>query len=673
MIAINKKPVPLVESLRYKGTTQKPDIKIFVSHRIDLDSETIDNPLYIPVRCGAVYDERTPEKIGEILGDDTGDNISEKRESFCELTVHYWAWKNVQADYYGLCHYRRYISFKNIAADVGVAEKNNGCVTIDWLNKPSIDRCGLTEEIMKKEIEQYDIIAMNPIILDQHIKSNYHAMQLSPDYHNMKDVDNAIRIVKKKYPYMAHAVDKYMFSSRESWLYNCFIMKSNVFNEYSSFLFDVLDELEKCVDSTFYSQQMNRTPGTIAERLLGIFYTYVLEKSKYKIKYNRLVFFDNTEKYCTVKPYFSENNIAIASNFNNNYVPMFSVFLSSLIQFTNHQNNYDILILSKDITEKNKNILKSMVKHFDNIIIRFINPEIFLADSSCSFYVGNNIYTEDMYYRVFIPQILASYSKILVVDADMIVQHDIAEIYNIDLTGYMAGAVRDVVFQGYLNGRVPGTKEYTVKELGLINPYNYCNTGVLLYNCELYRKKYSLKYLMEFISAHKFRIYEQDALNVLLDGKMRFLDERYNTYTYTNNGIYECVLFAPADAKKKYIEARKDPVIVHYAGHPKPATTIEGDYGVVFWEFARKTPYYELILSKALKETLGKLTPVNTMYQPPEDNRSGARKLADKLLPHGSFRRRLLKWFLPKGSLQWRFFKQIYYIFRPEYRHVKVK
>lgn len=102
------KPVPDVEALRYKGTPDKPDIKIFVSHRIDQDSETIDNPLYIPVRCGAVYDKR--EGI-TMLGDDTGDNISEKRGRFCELTVQYWAWKNVDADYYGLCHYRRYLSF----------------------------------------------------------------------------------------------------------------------------------------------------------------------------------------------------------------------------------------------------------------------------------------------------------------------------------------------------------------------------------------------------------------------------------------------------------------------------------------------------------------------------------------------------------------------------------
>ncbi|MCL2520879.1 MAG: DUF4422 domain-containing protein, partial [Spirochaetaceae bacterium] len=85
------------------------DIKIFVSHRIDLDSEVIDNPLFVPVRCGAVYDKR--ENKPDIIGDDTGDNISEKRLSYNELTVMYWAWKNVKADYYGLCHYRRYFSF----------------------------------------------------------------------------------------------------------------------------------------------------------------------------------------------------------------------------------------------------------------------------------------------------------------------------------------------------------------------------------------------------------------------------------------------------------------------------------------------------------------------------------------------------------------------------------
>ena len=52
------KPVPDVACLKYKGTPDNPDIKIFVSNRIDLDSEQIDNSLFIPVRCGAVVDSR---------------------------------------------------------------------------------------------------------------------------------------------------------------------------------------------------------------------------------------------------------------------------------------------------------------------------------------------------------------------------------------------------------------------------------------------------------------------------------------------------------------------------------------------------------------------------------------------------------------------------------------
>ena len=36
------------------------DIKIFVAHRIDRNSELIPNRLYVPVRCGAVFDEKNP-------------------------------------------------------------------------------------------------------------------------------------------------------------------------------------------------------------------------------------------------------------------------------------------------------------------------------------------------------------------------------------------------------------------------------------------------------------------------------------------------------------------------------------------------------------------------------------------------------------------------------------
>ena len=70
--------------------------------------------MYIPVHVGA---EKKKDDDGNDLNigytkDNTGDNISCKNASFCELTGLYWAWKNVDADYIGLAHYRRHFSLQ---------------------------------------------------------------------------------------------------------------------------------------------------------------------------------------------------------------------------------------------------------------------------------------------------------------------------------------------------------------------------------------------------------------------------------------------------------------------------------------------------------------------------------------------------------------------------------
>ena len=66
-----------------------------------------DDPLYLPLHVGA----EGKESFG-FIGDNSGEQISAKNPTFCELTGLYWAWKNLDADYIGLAHYRRHFGRK---------------------------------------------------------------------------------------------------------------------------------------------------------------------------------------------------------------------------------------------------------------------------------------------------------------------------------------------------------------------------------------------------------------------------------------------------------------------------------------------------------------------------------------------------------------------------------
>lgn len=629
----------------------KKNVKIFVSNRIDLDSETINDSPYVNVRCGAVFDHR---KGITMLGDNTGDNISNKRMSFCELTVQYWAWKNVDADYYGLCHYRRYLSFDNKEYKASKNEHDNGCISVDYLTDAVKKKFKLDDQSIQEMTDHYDVIACMPI---DSPKSNLQAMKDSPDYHNIEDMYEAIKIIHEKYPYMDSIVHEYM-NSKEVRLYNCWIMRKNIFEEYSQWLFSILFELEKRIDMSTYGLQKYRTPGTIGERLFGIFCLYLTKRKDVRFKNQQLLFIEHPEKNISLKPFWGRDQVTIASNFNNNYVHTFSVSLISFLKSINSESKYEFIILSEDISEVNKKILNAIVDAYSNVHLSFYNP--FFLLSGVKLFVNNSVYSKDLYVRVIIPYILSNYDKVLMVDADTIIKKDLAVLYNTNVDNYMMAAVRDVVYGGYINGVVPGTLEYTKSVLRLDNPYDYCNTGVILLNLVRIRNNYSCEDVLHEIDVQRYRVYEQDMLNSLFHNQVLFLDPRWNLFTYTSDIIKKCVEMAPLNDYLAYQEARENPFIIHYAAHPKPWWTNNADFGVVFWKFARLSPLYEELVAQLSWNV------ANGLY---EFKRHGGfreslpRRIADVFLPKGTARREFVKKIIPKGSLPWRISKKIYYLF----------
>ena len=86
------------------------NIKLFVvCHK---DFNTLNNNTFVPIQVGAKINGNHLE--GMLHDDDKDPNISHKNKMYCEMTAHYYAWKHIDADYYGFLHYRRYFSFKDM-------------------------------------------------------------------------------------------------------------------------------------------------------------------------------------------------------------------------------------------------------------------------------------------------------------------------------------------------------------------------------------------------------------------------------------------------------------------------------------------------------------------------------------------------------------------------------
>ena len=104
----------------------------------------ISDDLYMPIQVGKSISN---VDLG-IQGDNSGDNISKKNKEYCELTAHYWAWKNLKGiDKIGLAHYRRYLDFSNNSSVLLNAKPRSE------VNSPNTD--------FNKLLDKYDIVLSN--------------------------------------------------------------------------------------------------------------------------------------------------------------------------------------------------------------------------------------------------------------------------------------------------------------------------------------------------------------------------------------------------------------------------------------------------------------------------------------------------------------------------------
>ena len=196
------------------------------------------DPLYLPLHVGA----EGKEPFG-FAGDNIGDNISDKNPTFCELTGLYWAWKHLDADYIGLAHYRRHFCGK------GRGEPLSRVLT----EAEAVRLLAGKDGILPKK-RQYYI---------ETLYSHYaHTMHVEP-------LDVAGEIIREKYPAYAPAFDA-LKKRTSAHMFNMLILRRDHLDAYCSWLFDILFELERRVETTAYDAFHGRFFGRVSELLLDV-------------------------------------------------------------------------------------------------------------------------------------------------------------------------------------------------------------------------------------------------------------------------------------------------------------------------------------------------------------------------------------------------------------------
>ena len=175
--------------------------------------------------------------------DNTGDNITSKNKSFCELTALYWINKNIDCKTVGLVHYRRYFG-KSI-----LSSKPEDIYTYQKMLQ-LLDG----SDIVLPYVECYKLNAREEILSQCCTEEIYEQLEM---------------VIDKFYPEYRADFDKF-FAGNKAVLFNMIFCKAEVFDDYCQWLFDVLFELEKSVDLSVLNAYQQRLYGFLAERLLNV-------------------------------------------------------------------------------------------------------------------------------------------------------------------------------------------------------------------------------------------------------------------------------------------------------------------------------------------------------------------------------------------------------------------
>ncbi|MFD1557813.1 DUF4422 domain-containing protein [Paraburkholderia silviterrae] len=578
---------------------------------------TVSDACFLPIQVGAA---RSSAKLG-LIRDDTGENISLKNGTFCELTALYWAWKNDHdARWIGLMHYRRFLDFSGETHEIDV----HGCANYDKLDYATIEKLGLTTSHVESLLNsKAGLLAVLPQKWSVRNAGNrtLRAHYVKAAHHHEADLDVLREVIDELYPADVEHFDAVM-AAHDGYFTNIFVLRRDLFDEYCEWLFSILFEVERRLDLTNYSVAAQRVFGYMSERLFNIFaHKRLADPAKY-VELERVFVRDERVIYhAPERPPAHAVSVVTASD--GNFVPHLATFMTSVQASLDPQRELDLVVLDGGIPADQRSMLERQFR---------LNGRGRLTFVSCSHMFGDiplhAHFSAATFYRLSLGELLANHDRVVYVDADTVVLGDLSTLFDMELDGNAVAAVPDIIMRSFAATGVPALKEaggaragnYLRDWLGMGDRgHEYFQAGLIVMDLEALRKMNLREVAYADLTSKRYWFLDQDVLNKHLVGHVKFLDLSWNVV----NMSMDVVSGLHVNLAEKVREAFASPRMIHYAGfEAKPWNNAAAPLAYFYWYFLRRTFWYEAVIERR---------PVAAKTVDASMNRSRAYRLARKV------------------------------------------
>ena len=254
-----------------------------------------------------------------------------------------------------------------------------------------------------------------------------------------------------------------------------------------------------------------------------------------------------------------------------NFVKYTVVSLHSMMVNASKNYHYIVYVLNTNISEKMQQVMLDMQN--ENFTVQFTDVTDYLKSIRDKLPL-RDYYSKTTYYRLFIAEMFPEYDKAIYIDSDTIVEGDISKLYEEQLGDCYVGAAHE---QAMVQEDCYGT--YVEKVLG-VERDNYFNAGLLLINCEQFRKNHVLDQFVELLHLYNFVVtQDEDYLNLICHNKVCWLPQKWNVEVF---GTLAC--------------PENEICVLHYIMVSKPWHYRDCRMQDYFWRYAKETPVYDEIM-----------------------------------------------------------------------------